>query len=63
MPTIEFVCKIEVLPNVWHHNVLVDGARARVIENTDTPMSPTDVVQGIRDGILATTDGWVRDCP
>jgi len=60
--TVMYKCKIEVLPNLWHHNVLVDDAEMRVIENSEVPMSEEEVIEGIKSQVLVTTDGWVVKC-
>ena len=52
----------EVLPNLWHHNVIVDVVKSHVIESSVVPMPEEDVIMGIKDGILTTTDTWVVKC-
>jgi len=61
--TVIYKCVTEPLPNIFHHNVLIDDAKARYIESSTVPASPDDVISGIKDGILTTTPGWVTDCP
>ena len=60
---VEYKCVKEVLPNLWHHNVIVDGVKSHVIESSVVPMPEEDVIMGIKDGILTTTDTWVVKCP
>lgn len=60
--TIEYKCKKQVLSNVWHHNLLIDGYKKVFKENSEVPATPNEVIELIKDGIIIPDDGWVVDC-
>jgi hypothetical protein len=59
---IEYKCKIEVLSNVWHHNLLIDKKKMHLKENSEVPMSEKEVIDGILSGILYPQKFWLFEC-
>jgi len=60
--TIDYKCKKEVMPNVWHHNLIIDGKKMVYKENSEVPSSSETIIDWIKDGIIFPQDGWIVDC-
>ncbi len=59
---IEYKCKKEVMPNVWHHNLIIDGKKMVYKENSEVPSSPETIINWIKEGIIFPQDGWIVGC-
>jgi len=60
---ISYACQIEVLPNIWHHNLFIDKVKMHIKENSEVPMTEKEVIEGIRIGILIPEKEWKVKCP
>lgn len=59
---IEYKCKKQVMPNVWHHNLVVDKNKMVYKENSEIPASPETVIEWVTGGVIFLNDGWIVDC-
>jgi len=55
-------CKVQVMPNVWHHNLIINSINKVYKEVSEVPSEKEDVIMLIKDGIAIPEDGWIVNC-